>query len=112
MSAQLTTEQALQKIAQEYDSRIFFGRLEQHGIVPKNDAEAAELLKLVTFLEKQKQVEEQSELTQLISRADQRARRSNTEEMLVIAKQASGETLSPKLRMVFAIVVQGLAQTR
>ena len=117
MSTKLTTHQALQKIAEEYDAPIFFDRLKQHGIVSQNDAESAELLKLATFVDKQiqeKQVEEQSELSQLIVRAIQRARDNYTQHhLLVVASKAFAETLheDSELRNAFAIGAHGIVQT-
>ena len=103
MSTQL--RQALQKIAEKYDSEIFFKRLRQYGIVPQNDAEATDLIKLTVLLK-------QGELSQLIARAVQQTTDISAQQHLSMINEASAETLNqnPELRKAFAIAVQGPAE--
>ncbi len=112
--AQSDVEQALQKIATDWDGHLFFRRLEQRGVVPADDNEAADLLKLSMALEAQeaqKQASARSEVSGLVQRslqrlgvnpADQRA------EIDALSKQAAAQVLSNDPAMLQAFTTAAL----
>jgi hypothetical protein len=52
-AAPLTQAQAMTKIARDWEAPLFFQRLAHAGVVPENDQDAQELLKLSMVLEEQ-----------------------------------------------------------